>query len=118
MPGGSKISKAMIENPMIINEIHKIAKARAVDSLEIRLPINCILLLPLATVMIFSVAKAKVLVFIPPPVEAGDAPIHIKNIINNNDGMVYVEKSMVLNPAVLGVMALKKLVVTFPKIES
>ena len=84
VPSGSKINRAIIETPIAINDMHKIANALEVDSLEILLPLNCILFFPFATAKMFRVANAKVLVFIPPPVEAGDAPIHIKNIINNN----------------------------------
>ncbi len=104
--------------PITINEIHNMANALEVDSLEIRLPKSWILLLPLAIEKIFNVANAKVLVFIPPPVEAGEAPIHIKNMINNKVGTVKVEKSMVLKPAVLGVTVLKAVVVILPKTVS
>ena len=38
VPLGSKINNANMANPITINEIHKIAKAREVDSLEILLP--------------------------------------------------------------------------------
>ena len=40
VPFGSKISKATIETPIVINEIHKMAKAREVDSDDILLPNN------------------------------------------------------------------------------
>ena len=66
VPLGSKINMATIEMPIVIREIHKIAKAREVDSDEILLPNTCILLFPLATAKIFNVARAKVLVLIPP----------------------------------------------------
>ena len=65
----------------------------------------------------FNVAKAKVLVFIPPPVEAGEAPIHIKKITNNKVGTDSCVKSIVLNPAVLGVTALNAVDVIFPNHE-
>ena len=102
---------------MVINEIHKIAKAREVDSDEILLPNNWILLFPLATAKIFSVANAKVLVFIPPAVEAGEPPIHIKKMINKSEGTFIWVKSTALNPAVLGVTALNDAAVILPKIE-
>lgn len=63
----------------------------------------------------FKVANAKVLVLTPPPVEAGEAPIHIKKMTNNNDGTVMSAKSITLKPAVLGVTALKAAFVIFPK---
>ena len=72
---------------------------------------------PLAMEKIFKVAKANVLVFIPPAVDAGEPPIHIKKIINNNVDTFIVVKSTVLKPAVLGVMALNAEVVIFPKSE-
>ena len=115
---GSKISKAMMAIPITIKEIHKIAKALDVDSLVILLPKIWIRVFPMATAKIFKVAKAKVLVLIPPPVEAGEAPIHIKNMINNNDGTVNLVKSTVLNPAVLGVTELNAALVIFPKVVS
>ena len=80
--GGSKIKMATIAEPITMSEIHKMANAREVDSLVILRPKISILLLPLATEIIFSVANAKVLVFIPPPVDAGEAPTHIKKMIN------------------------------------
>src|SRR5690606_35683978 len=100
--------------PITINEIHKMAKALEVDSLEILLPKSCILDFPLAIAKMFNVANAKVLVFIPPPVDAGEAPIHIKKIINNKVGTVNSVKSNVLKPAVLGVTALNAVDVIFP----
>ena len=64
----------------------------------------------------FKVASANVLVLIPPPVDAGDAPIHIKKLIPTNEGTVLSVKSITLNPAVLGVTELKAAVVIFPNI--
>ena len=57
---------------------------------------------------------ANVLVLIPPPVEAGEAPTHINKKI-----IIKVEKcswfiSKVLKPAVLGVVAPKSAVTNFP----
>jgi 3-polyprenyl-4-hydroxybenzoate decarboxylase len=40
VPSGSKINNAMIEIPITIKDMHKIANALDVDSLEIRLPNN------------------------------------------------------------------------------
>ena len=66
-----------------------------------------ILVLPLAKLRMFRVAMAKVLVLIPPPVEAGDAPTHIRNKTIMVVGNSIDAGSMVLNPAVLGVVAPK-----------
>lgn len=41
---------------------------------------------PLARLNILRMLTAKVLVLIPPPVDAGDAPIHINKIINKMVG--------------------------------
>ena len=65
--------------------------------------------------MILRVAMAKVLVFIPPAVEAGEPPIHIKKMMNKSDGTFIWAKSTALNPAVLGVTALNEAAVIFPK---
>jgi hypothetical protein len=51
---------------------------------------------------------ANVVVFIPPPVEPGEAPIHIKNINNNKVGRVKSAIFTSLNLAVLVVAELKK----------
>lgn len=111
---GSNINNAMIAIPMTIKEIHKMAKAREVDSLLILLPRIWMRLLPIATANMFNVASANVLVLIPPPVDAGEAPIHIKKIINNKEGTLNCVKSTVLKPAVLGVTVLKAVLVIFP----
>ena len=60
---------------------------------------------------------AKVLVFIPPPVDAGEAPIHIKRKISINVEKFKAAISTVLNPAVLGVVAPNNAVTTFPTPE-
>ena len=49
------------------------------------------------------IKTASVVVFIPPPVDAGDAPINIKIIITNTLLSRKVAKSSVLKPAVLAV---------------
>lgn len=78
-----------------------------------RVPIS-MWFLPLAIEKTLSVAIAKVVVLIPPPVDPGEAPIHISKMTNNSDGMAMAEKSTVLKPAVRGVTALKAAVVTLP----
>ena len=65
--------------------------------------------------MKFKVAIANVLVLIPPPVEAGEAPIHINKIVNITVGKLKSAISKVLKPAVLGVTDPKKAVTIFPK---
>ena len=60
---------------------------------------------------------AKVLVLIPPPVEAGEAPIHISKTVIMIVGVAKAVMSTVLNPAVLGVAAPNKALTNFPKNE-
>lgn len=60
-------------------------------------------------------ATASVLVLIPPPVEDGDAPTHIKNNMIRTVGILNAAVSTVLNPAVRVVTAPKKAVTIFPK---
>ena len=94
-----------------------VAKALFTEISAISLLNISILCFPFAKLKIFKVAMAKVLVFIPPPVEAGDAPIHIKKIIIINVGNVNAVMSTVLKPAVLGVVAPNKAVTIFPNTE-
>ena len=64
--------------------------------------------------MIFFNAIVIVVVFIPPPVDKGEAPIHINRRVRNQvDGRREV-RSTVLKPAVRGVTALKKDTASFP----
>lgn len=70
---------------------------------------------PLTTLRILSTAIAKELVLIPPPVEPGEAPIHIKNIKIKTVGMLSAEVSTVLKPAVLVVTDPKKAVAILPR---
>lgn len=70
--------------------------------------------LPFAKLKILRTAMAKVLVLIPPPVDCGEAPIHIKKNTIMSVGNINVAVLMELNPAVLGVVAPKRAVTTFP----
>ena len=70
--------------------------------------------MPLSVLMIFFNAIVIVVVFIPPPVDKGEAPIHINRRVRNKvDGRREV-RSTVLKPAVRGVTALKKDTASFP----
>lgn len=74
------------------------AKARFTVVSEVsRLP-NSMRFLPRTTEAILSIATAKVLVFIPPPVEAGEAPIQINNVMNSIVDKCKRAKSMVATP--------------------
>ena len=52
-----------------------------------------------------KVTEQMLLFFIPPAVELGEPPININKIIIAFDAPVSIERSVVLNPAVLGVTA-------------
>jgi hypothetical protein len=45
-----------------------------------------------------------VVVFMPPPVEAGEAPVYMSKMVTNLDASVRSPSEIVLNPAVLGVI--------------
>lgn len=62
-------------------------------------------------------ARAKVLVFIPPPVERGAQPIHIKIVAKSNVKGMSPHKSTVLNPAVRVMVDITKASVREEKIE-
>ena len=101
---------------MLSKDIVMIANARCTASTAIlRVPISIYFLLR-AIAKTLSIAKAKVEVLIPPPVDAGDAPTHIKNIINKIPGIVKLVISTVLKPAVRAVIEENMAVVIFPKI--
>jgi hypothetical protein len=61
-------------------------------------------------------AIVKVLVFTPPPVETGEAPTHIKNIITSIVAFVKASILTLLNPAVRGVTLEKYDIAIFPLI--
>jgi hypothetical protein len=69
---------------------------------------------PLAILKMLRIAIAKVLVLMPPPVEPGDAPIHMSKITINVVGMFNDDVSTVLKPAVLEVTEPKNEVTNLP----
>ena len=73
-------------------------------SFEIKCFRNSKFLLPVMVDVAESINKVKVEVFIPPPVEPGEAPTNIKKIKNNSMGWPIIAKSTVLKPAVLAVV--------------
>ncbi len=105
----------MMPRPMTISESDITAKARLTEMAAISLPKTSIRSLPLAKLSMFNVAMANVLVLIPPPVEAGDAPIHISKNTIMVVGKSMEAVSIELNPAVRGVVAPKSAVTSFPK---
>lgn len=104
----------IIAKPITIKDNAIMANALRTEISAISLLNISIFDFPFAKLKILSVAIANVLVLIPPPVDCGEAPIHIKrkHIIRvGNDSAVI---SIVLNPAVLGVVAPKSAVTIFP----
>ena len=67
--------------PITIRDKEIAAKDLLMELFDISLPKISILFLLLARLIIFKVARANVLVLIPPAVDAGEPPIHIKRII-------------------------------------
>ena len=104
----------IIPVPITIKESAIVANARRIEISEISRRKISILDFPFARLKIFNVAMAKVLVFIPPPVDAGEAPIHINNITKRIVGRVIADESIELNPAVLGVVAPNIAVIILP----
>lgn len=104
----------MIPMPMTIKDKEITAKALLTDLSEMVLRNTSIRSLPFAKLRMFSVATAKVLVFIPPPVEDGYAPIHINRKTIIVVGNSKAEVSTLLNPAVRGVAAPKSAVMNLP----
>src|SRR5690554_4340799 len=111
---GSKMEMKKIPKPIATNDSETIANALRIEMSATSLLNISILSFPLAKLQKFKEAIAKVLVFIPPPVEAGEAPIHIKRKITINVEKFRLPKSMLLKPAVLGVEAVNNAVTIFP----
>ena len=63
-------------------------------------------------------AIVNVLVFIPPPVDTGEAPIHIKKIIIRIVAFENASMLTILNPAVRGVTLEKYDIAIFPLIST
>lgn len=105
----------IIPKPITTKDNDMIANALRTEISAISLLKISILDFPFAKLKILSVATAKVLVFIPPPVDCGEAPIYIKRKIIINVGNSIAAVSIVLKPAVLGVVAPKIAVTIFPK---
>ena len=109
----SEIRKTEIRMANIERKI--MANALLMEMVEIsRLKISS-LVFPLAKLIIFRTATAMVLVLIPPPVEPGEAPTHIRKRMTRNVGVLSAPVSTVLNPAVREVTEPKKAVIIFPE---
>ncbi len=114
---GSKIVMAIIPKPITINESEMVANALFTETSAISLLKTSIRLFPFAKLKMFKVAMANVLVLMPPPVDTGEAPIHIKRKVIMMVGKVRAAMSTELKPAVRGVAAPKSAVTIFPKKE-
>ena len=90
-----------------------VAKALRTEMSAISLRQISIFVFPFAKLKKFKVAIAKVLVLIPPPVEEGDAPIHINAMMIMIEEKCNSLKSIELKPAVRGVVAVKSAVTIF-----
>jgi hypothetical protein len=101
--------------PMTRKDKKMVANALLTEISEISLRNNSKRVFPFDRLIKFNTEMAKTDVFIPPPVEAGEAPIHIKKMINKIVLNSRVEKSIELNPAVLGVVEVKRAVTILPK---
>jgi hypothetical protein len=91
-----------IKTPNRIYAAAKLITENALKSVSIgivRLSID-IIFLPRIVDTTETAMSRKVIVFIPPPVEPGDAPINIRKIIIMSVGFCSLVKSTVLNPAV------------------
>lgn len=72
------------------------------------------LFFPLTKEKALNNATAKVVVFKPPPVDIGEAPMSIKPTVRNKVLLLKAVVSKALNPAVRGVTAPKKELHSFP----
>ena len=100
--------------PITTNDKEMIANALRTEISAISRLYTSIRFLLFAKLKKLSVAIANVLVLIPPPVEAGEAPIHIKRKIIMMVGKLNNVMSTVLKPAVRGDVPLKNAVTSFP----
>lgn len=90
------------------------AKALRVENGDISLLKTSILSFPLARLRKLRNEIAKVLVLIPPPVDPGEAPIHMRIEITRMLEIWSALMSIELNPAVRGVVALKNAEMSLP----
>lgn len=105
---GSNNEMNMMAKPTTTKDNDIMANALRTEISAISLLKISILDFPFAKLKILSVAMAKVLVLIPPPVDCGEAPIHIRRKTIIRVGNAIAAGSMVLNPAVLWGLLLQK----------
>ena len=92
---------------IIVKIIAKAKVAKVVASLALERGIFLLKItksfLPVSIESTESISTEKVVVFIPPPVEPGEAPININKTVNKTEDELYKPISIVLKPAVLAV---------------
>lgn len=97
---GSVIERKNVEIKIREIENKAIEKAFLIVSLEMVCLTISTLFRPFIVLIAERKITEKVVVFIPPPVDPGEAPINIRNIIKISTGNPRLVKSTVLNPAV------------------
>ena len=97
---GSVIESTNVEIKISEMENKAIEYALLIVSLEMVCLTISTFLRPLMVLMAERRITENVVVFIPPPVEPGDAPINMRNIIKISTGWPRCVKSTELNPAV------------------
>ena len=116
----TRLPGTVMEISKVAREVHKMdnrmmAYALLIFSFGIcRLNISTFFF-PFKVLKILLQAIVNVVVFIPPPVDKGDAPIHIRNIVRRMVGVESKCIGIILNPAVRGVAAPKNEKANFPR---
>src|SRR5690606_18885400 len=94
------------------------ANALLTESLDIFRPKISSLSFPLARLTMLRSATAKVVVLIPPPVDPGEAPTHIKKTAVASMGIEKLPVSATLNPVARALLPVKKAATHLPQKES
>src|SRR5690606_1421540 len=110
----SVIDKATMVKPMVKKESKIIANALLTESPDTFRPKISRLSLPFARLIMLRTAIANVVVLIPPPVDPGEAPIHIRNIMTSRVGKDWPAVFETLKPAVRALFPLKNAAIHFP----
>jgi len=90
------------------SEIKIIVRALRISVEGMRFPQKTTSLEPWRSAFTTPIISAKVVVLIPPPVEAGEAPINIKIKIKKREGVLKASIGNTLKPAVRGVAAINR----------
>jgi hypothetical protein len=90
------------------SEIKMIVRALRISVEGMRFPQKTTSLEPWSSALTTPIISAKVVILIPPPVEAGAAPINIKIKIKNREGVLKDSMGSTLKPAERGVAAVNR----------